>query len=357
MKSLEKVLVTAGGSAVAQGIIKSIKKSDLDCEIVVTNTHYDAAGLYRGDVAYLVPPCNSKDYIGTIIDICKNEKVQAVLIGVDYELRPLSENRELIERESGAKVIVSPPEIIKISDDKWLTNKFLEKNGFPYIPSVLASDAEKLAEIEGFPLIVKPRVGDASKDIFKINNMSELREKVDFLLENTTNAYTFGEIPSPIIQKYMGNEDDEFTSTTVVFDNRSYGVISMRRKMRFGGHTTTAKVIDFPEVDGLVKKVSEKLNPFGPCNFQSRLVNGIPYIFEINCRFSGTTSTCALFGFNNVEASLKKAILGEEIKDLTHKKGYMFRHFHEVYVPLEDVEKINRDGFLKNPSSEINQTI
>ena len=357
MKRLRKVLITAGGSAVAQGIIKSIKKSDLDCEIVVTNTNYDAAGLYRGDVAYLVPPYNSKNYIRTIIDICKKENVQALLIGVDYELRPLSENRELIERESGAKVIVSPPEIIKISDDKWLTNKFLENNGFPSIPSALASDAEKLAATEGFPLIVKPRIGDASKDTFIINNMSELREKVDFLLKYTTNVHTFGEIPSPIIQKYMGTEEDEFTSTTVVFDSRSFGVITMQRKMRFGGHTTTAKVIDFPKIDRLVKNVSEKLNPFGPCNFQSRIVNGIPYIFEINCRFSGTTPTCALFGFNNVEACLKKAILGEEIKDLTHKKGYMFRYFHEVYVPLEEVEKINRDGFLQNPSSEINQTI
>jgi len=351
------ILVTASGSAIGQGIIKSIKGSSLDCNIVTTDSQPYAAGLYRGRVAYLVPLAKSPNYINEIIRICNKEDIHGICIGTDYELLKISENKELIEKETGAKVIISSPEVVKIANDKWLTYKFLRENNLPYIPSALYSDVKKLVTAEGFPIIAKPRIGDSSKNTFIISNRKELNEKLKLLLDSAnTNLYLKEKI-DPIIQKYVGNEQEEYTSTTVVFDNKCYGVISMKREMKYGGHTTKAIIEDFPTINKTIEKVAEILNPFGPCNFQSRLINGKPYIFEINCRFSGTTAACSQVGFNTVEACIKKVILNEELTDLKYKKGVVLRYFNEVVVSLDCIKEMKKNKYLQNPESEINKDL
>jgi carbamoyl-phosphate synthase large subunit len=351
------ILVTASGSAVGQGIIKSIKGSSLSCDIITTDSQPYAAGLYRGKAAYIVPLAKSSNFVEEIIKICKKEDIHGICVGTDYELLKFAENKKLIERETDTKVIVSNPKNIKIANDKWLTYKFLKENNLPYIPSVLYKEADDIVNKEGFPLIVKPRIGDSSKNTFIVNNKEELNEKLKLLLDSPKkNPFLDGRV-YPIIQKYIKNEREEFTSTTVVFDKKCYGVISMRREMKYGGHTTKAEIEDFPVVGKTVRKVAEKFNPFGPCNFQSRLIGGVPHIFEINCRFSGTTATCSQLGFNAVEACIKKVVLNEEITDLKYRKGIMLRYFNEVIVPWENLIKIKKDKYLKNPESEINKDL
>lgn len=347
------ILVTAAGSAISHGIIKSLKASSLDCSITATDNQPYAAGLYRGHAGYLVPLAKSPSFINEVIKICRKENINGICIGTDYELLPFAENKKRIEKETNAKVIVSHPNIIKIADDKWLTHLFLAKNKFPSIPSALPEDADELIKKVGFPLIVKPRIGDSSKNTFIVNNKNELNSRLKFLAKGKSNRFVSGKIGA-IIQKCIGNEEDEFTSSAVVFDNKSYGIISMRREMRFGGHTTKAIIDDFPEVSNIVTKVAERLNPFGPCNFQSRLADGVPYIFEINSRFSGTTGICSQIGFNSAEACIRKAVLKEEPKMLEYRKGVMLRYFNELFVSRNSINSMQKNKMIKNPKSEIN---
>lgn len=350
------VLVTAAGSTIGQGILKSIKRSSLSHRLITCDASPHAAGLYRGSAGYLVPLGKAPDFIDAIIDVCKRERVQAICVGTDYELLSFALNRDRIERETGAKVIVSAPETIRIADDKWLTNQFLIEKGLPFIPSALPEKAEDLAAAEGFPLVLKPRIGDSSKHTWLINDPAELREKLAGLNTLAPENTFLNQTSGFVVQKHMGTHGEEFTSSTVTFDGKSYGIISMRREMRFGGHTTKAFIESHPQVDQGILRIAEALGPFGPCNFQSRLVGGVPYVFEINCRFSGTTATCSLAGFNQVEASLRKVVLGEEIEPLRFKPGMMIRYFNEVFVPLDEVETLTRKGIIKNSRSEINSS-
>lgn len=348
------VLVTAAGSTIGQGILKAIRRSTLDCRVVTTDASPYAAGLYRGDSGYLVPLGKSPDFVDAVIGICRRERIQAICIGTDYELLPFAENRDRIERETGASVIVSAPGTIRVSDDKWLTHEFLSSYGFPSIPSALPEDVDALVEKEGFPLIVKPRIGDSSKDTFVISDRASLTETLGRLTHMSRTNEFLGRQSSFLIQKYVGEEGDEFTTTTFTFENRLYGVISMRREMRFGGHTAKAIIQACDPVDAVIGRIAETLSPLGPCNFQSRIVNGIPYVFEINCRFSGTTATCALVGFNHVEACLRLIVLKEKIAPLSFKNGVMLRYFNEVFVPSDDIETVKRDGRIEHPNSEHN---
>lgn len=349
------VMVTAAGGAIGQGIIKSIKMSTLDCDIISTDTQPYAVGLYRGKAGYIVPLAKAPDFIDEIIKICNKEDIHCILIGTDYELLKFAENKKRIEKETNAKVVVSPPEIIKISDDKWLTHRFLADNNLPHIPSVQHHDVDKLIDEEGFPLIIKPRIGDSSKDVYVVRNKKELHEKLSLLVNKDAENPYLSQKVEPIIQKCLENEQEEYTSTTITFDKKCYGVLSMNREMRFGGHTTKAIIDDFPVINKTIKKIAETLNPFGPCNFQSRLVDNIPLVFEINCRFSGTTASCAQSRFNTVEASIRHIVLNEEIQELTYRKGVILRYFNEIYIPSEEISKIKMNGCIQNPVSEVNK--
>jgi carbamoyl-phosphate synthase large subunit len=351
------ILITATGSAIAQGIMKSIKLSGIDCNIIAADTQPYAAGLYRGKKAYIIPLAKDPGFIDKIIKICKDEDIHCIFIGTDYELLKFAENKTRIEKETNAKVMVSTSEAINIADDKWLTHKFLVKNNMPHIPSVLPEDMDQLINECGFPLIVKPRIGDSSKDTFVVKNKQELLEKLEYMNKASTSNKFLASRTSPIIQKYLPNDDEEFTSTTLTFDNKCYGVLSMNREMRFGGHTTKAIIRNFPTVDRHIKEIAEKFNAFGPANFQSRLIDGVPHVFEINCRFSGTTPFCAEVGFNTVEAALRKVIFKEEIQGLKFKEGVILRYFNEMFIPLEEIEKLKLDGFIENPVSEINKVL
>lgn len=349
------IMVTASGSAIAQGIIKSLKMSSLDFDLITTDTQPYAAGLYRGKAGYIVPMAKHPDFIDEIIKICNRENIDCILIGTDYELLKFAENKDRIEKETNAKVVVSSPEKIKIADDKWLTHKFFLENKLPHIPSVLHHNVDELIEKEGFPLIIKPRIGDSSKDTYVVKDRKELDKKLSFLLNKKSDNKYLSEKSEPIIQKYLISNEEEFTSTTLTFDKRCYGVISMNREMRFGGHTTKAIIKDFPEINKQIKKIAEIFNAFGPANFQSRLVNGIPLVFEINCRFSGTTPFCSELGFNTVESAVRHIVLKEKILDLKHKNGVILRYFNEVFIPHNNIEQVKKNKFIKNPTSEINK--
>ncbi len=336
------ILVTAAGGAVGQGIIKAIKLSKLNCRIVSTDAQKYSAGLYRGDAGYLVPLSKSPEFIDKIIDICNKESINAICIGTDLELRKFAENRKKIEDNTGARVIVSSPEIIRIASDKWETYKFLKENKISAPRSLLPDDKDSLQKSD-FPLMIKPRVGTSSEGTQVVNNINELDEAIS-------------KIENLIIQEYLPQEEKEYTSTTLTFDGKCYGVLSMNRTMRFGGHTTKAIIDDYHEYNREIAKITEKLNPFGPCNFQWRLTDTGPTVFEINGRFSGTTPFCAEVGFNTVEASLRHIVLGEKIEPLKlKKKGIILRYFNEVYVPFEECQRLSKEGHIQKPKSEINK--
>src|ERR1051326_8532714 len=97
------VLVTASGGIVAQGIIKCFKiskkqkKSSTNYKIFATDVNAKARGLYRADVGLLVPPVTDIHYLSFIIKTCITKKIDAIFIGSEEELVPLTMAKREIE--------------------------------------------------------------------------------------------------------------------------------------------------------------------------------------------------------------------------------------------------------------------
>jgi hypothetical protein len=90
--------VTAAGSIVTQGIIKSLKLANR-YTIISTDMSPLATGLYRCDAGVLVPAVSSPDYIESIVRSCNDNHVQAVYCGSDDELLALASIEENLADE------------------------------------------------------------------------------------------------------------------------------------------------------------------------------------------------------------------------------------------------------------------
>ncbi len=322
---MNKVGITGTGSLVGQAIIKSITQSKYSNEYFLVGFDYfeDTVGSLWCNKNFILPDIlNAKisenEWLENLITHIKKEGLEILFIGVDFELPILAKHKSLIEKNTNCKVIVSSENVINISNDKYLTYKFLEDNNLNPPKTFLKNEA--FQDQLNFPLIVKPRVGASSINVFKVNSMDELNEKIQ-------------KIDEPIIQEYIGDNSNEFTCGTIMFDEKFYNSIILRRTLSKGNtHIAEHDLPASENITNYLKKVSKKLNPYGVTNFQLRLdKNNNPRIFEINARHSGTTYMRSLFGYNEVIFILKY-ILKEEKMIFDISSGKAVRFFEEKII-------------------------
>ncbi|WP_026622525.1 carbamoyl-phosphate synthase large subunit (plasmid) [Ensifer sp. WSM1721] len=313
-----KVFITGAGALLGQGIIRALRRSTLKATIVVGDPNPLSAGLYWGDVAHLVPMANDPAYLDRLGALLRAERPDILIPGTDVELPILSTNREAIERTYGTKVIISSPRVVSIANDKWLTSEFLRERGLGFVPSCLPGHEEVLIEECGFPLVVKPRVGARSIGFSVVRNREQLTRAI-------------AEQADIVIQKYVGSEATEYTAGTLTFDGKCRATIVMRRDLR-DGNTYRAFAEPFPALNKAMAEAAAALGAYGPANFQFRLDDGVPRIFEINARFSGTTAVRIHAGFNEVEMCIRHILFGEAVEQPEIMPVTILRHWSETVV-------------------------
>ena len=340
------VLVTGVGGNIGQGVIKALKMSNIKLKIVGTDIIPLSAGFFRIDKSYIIPKANDNKFLNKIIQICNSENIDIIFVCPPIELPVFAANKNKIENETNAKVIINNENVVRVGTDKYETYKFLKENNFNYPETALPDDEKGINELInkcGFPLIIKPRKGRGSVGVFKIKNKDELYSLIK-VVEN------------PVIQEHLEPEDEEYTSEVLILDEGEIlGHITMKRELQ-EGTTIRAIVDDYEEVSKEAKRVAKALKSYGPCNFQLRLTKRGPVIFEINPRFSGTTPIRAKFGFNVPETIIRKVIFKEDIQELKYKKGIALRYWNEIYIPRDYYENIKRDNFINNPDSEVDNS-
>ena len=324
--------ITGTGSLIGQAIIKSIKSSSFkeNTKLIGMDYFKKTIGSYCVDSNYILPDILKDDisenmWVEQLLSIIKEEKIDLLFVGVDFELPILARFKKAIEEQTECTILVNPLHVIEIADDKYLTYQFLKEHGFSYPKSYLPDDVGNAFDNGEmtFPCILKPRKGYRARDVYLIQNMQVLKEKILI-------------VKDPVIQEYLENDSSEFTCGTLSFDEEIEHSIILRRDLQEGNTSTAYYDSNFPpEITEYVESVAKKLKTFGACNFQLRLdVDGKPKIFEINARHSGTTYIRSLFGYNEVEVILKHFIEGEP--SVMHlKEGVVKRFYDEFFVANE----------------------
>jgi carbamoyl-phosphate synthase large subunit len=318
-----KIFVTGAGALLGQGIIRAMKRSSLDASIITADPSPLSAGLYWGDRAHLLPMARDVDYLDRLRDVIDAERPDIVIPGTDVELHILAANRQALESDFDTHVIISSPKVVEIADDKWLTAVFLKEKGLGYVPSCLPGDEDELIAQVGFPLIVKPRVGARSIGFSVIRDMDQLQRAIR-------------EQPDIVIQKYVGTDATEFTAGTITFDGECRASIVMRRDLR-DGNTYRAFTQPYGELNAAVEEAANALQAYGPANFQFRLDDGVPRIFEINGRFSGTTGIRIHAGFNEVEMCIRHILYKQPIVQPELAEVTILRHWSETVLNDDEI--------------------
>jgi len=321
-----RVLVTGAGSGVGQGIVKALRISDLPVTIVSADISPMNAGLYRTEEALIIPKVECPGALGKIIELLKENQIQVVMIGSEFDLEFFSKNQNTIQKESGARVIVSPPRTVAIADDKWLTAEFLRENNLPYAESAIPCDIESALVVAckwGFPVILKDRKGTSSRHVYIIECENELQE-----LWSVT--------PNPMLQKMVDVPSSELNNeyTCSVFKTNSgeiLGPFHARRTLR-GGTSWQVEVRNFPELNDLLLGIGAKLCFEGSLNIQLMIGPFGPIPFEFNARFSGTTAVRAHFGFNEPALALQSFYYGDNPEPPVIREGVAMRYHEEVFV-------------------------
>ena len=116
-------------------------------------------------------------------------------------------------------------------------------------------------------------------------------------------------------------------------NNELKRLIVLKRSLKEGNTFISKYKKDFPKViSSYLEQVCAHLQPFGACNFQLRIdSNGVPKIFEINSRHSGTTYIRSLFGYKEVEYIVSLLLFDIEL-DFELKEGTVVRFYDEFFV-------------------------
>ena len=181
-------------------------------KVVATDMQLSAPALQVADVKLQVPAVYDPKYIDITLQICKEQKIDALLSLNDLELPLLAENKARFEAE-GVKVIVSDPKVIDIAFDKYKTAQWVESLGLKSPKTFVRLDDAKRALQTGelvFPLFMKPRWGSGSIGLETIADMEELDTYYNLLMKKIKKTIlataSMGDEYIMIQEKLTGNE-------------------------------------------------------------------------------------------------------------------------------------------------------
>jgi len=328
------ILVTGTGGGAGQSILKSLQHTNE--RVIAADGEVLGTGLYTTGAGYVIPYANSNQFVPRLLEICATEQVKILFPGLDAELPILARHRDQFLM-AGVTVVVSDERVVSICDDKLLTADFLRQHGFPCPQTWTLSDYP--GDEVPFPLIIKPKVGGArSKGVRLLKTTIDLKKA-----RSELNAADY------VAQEMI--DGPEYSCGTLTLDGRCLGAITLRRILR-DGDTYKAFVERHEMLEDFVKCVANVLMPFGPCNFQLRVRDGIPYLFEFNGRCSGTTYCRTLAGFNEPKMIVDH-LLRHETPSFSIKPMTILRYWKELVVENEDVTACETAGVVQRCSAKL----
>ncbi len=312
---MKNILVTGTSGIIGYGTLRSLKKSGLDLKLIGTTIYTDSVAPGFCDIFELAPLTDDTGYIDWLLRMIHKHRVDLIIPGIEIDMYKWAEYLPVLEK-SGAKIMLNNPELIKLCRDKWLFYESLRKLDAPLaIDTSLDSDYEALAKKFSLPFLLKPRRGDGSKGIVRIDSAEAFAK------------YRPDIGPRLMVQPVVGNEDEEFT-TSAFGDGQGgfYARLTLKRKLSKDGFTEKAEVFHEEGMDEVLHKLSKCFKPIGPTNFQFRKQDGALKLLEINPRISSATSIRTAFGYNECKMAVEYYLENKKPAQPVIKQGRAVRY-------------------------------
>jgi carbamoyl-phosphate synthase large subunit len=320
MKNINILILSCG---TRNKIIQYFKKElNGNGKVIATDCSELAPALYEADLHYIVPRIDNPKYLDRILQICRENSINAVLTLIDPEISLLTQYRDNFI-DIGAIPLVSSYDVVERSYDKFDFYLWLIEHGYKAAKTYIDKElfyCDIETEKINYPVFLKPRRGSASLNINKAFD----QEDVEFLIKRHSDL---------IIQEYMQGTE---IGADVYIDLNSHEVVSIFTKekilMRAG---ETDKSVSFKDerLFTLIKQFVKEVGYVGAIDIDIFKVGEDYYISEVNPRFGGGYLHAYECGVNfprMILNNLQKNKNMESIGD--YQEGIYMMKFNEVSI-------------------------
>lgn len=308
-----KVLFTSVGRRVElmQAFHNAAAKLNFNLEIYGADITDTAPALQFCDHTVLVPRISDSAYMPTLQEVCRTEKIDALIPTIDTDLLLLSQHKN----EFGeTRVVISEEDKVALCRDKRFTADYFHSIGLKS-PSPV-DDWKKYTA--GYPAFIKPKDGSSSIFAYKVHNEDELK------------SYA-AQVPDYIIQPFI--EGIEYTVDIFCdFDGNPIFVTPRIRQAVRAGEVLKTEIRQDETIIAEMKKLIANYKPCGQITVQliQQKNTNVNYYIEINPRFGGGAPLSIKAGADSAEMLLR-LLNGEKIGyiDGAAEDGAVFSRFDQ----------------------------
>jgi carbamoyl-phosphate synthase large subunit len=295
--------------------------------IIAADMQITASAMAVADKAIVVPEVYSYDYLDVILDICRREKINALLSLNDLELPILASAKNHFNK-IGVKLILSSEKVIDTCFDKYKTTLFCENFNLRFPKTFMSLDQAVNAIGKGiltFPVVVKPRWGSASIGIEFPGTLEEL----DLVYRLVTIKVSKG-----ILHEASKKHLDKSVLIQEKISGTEYGLdilndfngkpmqVYIKEKLAMrAGETDKAILRNKPKLEKLGLKIGLCLGHSGNLDCDIFESDGVHYIIEMNPRFGGG------YPFSHMAGANYPAAICAWLKE----HAYDFKNFKKEY--------------------------
>ncbi len=308
-----RILLMSAGSLCARNVIDALAGRRQAVTLVGTNSTAAAGGVFDCDVAYLVPPAADPGYRSALTDIIAAERPDLVIPTRDDDVVALAGIKAERPDASGPVLLAGSVQAAELMDDKLASYRFAVEEGLPFATTVDTLDgALALGTTHGFPLIGKPARGNGTRGVVVLCSPDQVKCAFDrgpmvvqpYLDASPTTSSAIPDFSAGVPFFFSLPEDGQYAVQVVIGpDGRCSEPFASRNSMVCGRCEWSERTTEPALLDAGLSfaQAIQRAGWMGPFNVQfKRLPDGRFVAFEMNGRFTGTTSARRLLGFDEV---------------------------------------------------------
>jgi carbamoyl-phosphate synthase large subunit len=190
---MTRVLVTGAGGAAGVAVIRALRRDGH--HTIGVDADPFAAGLALAADAAVIPTADDPGFADGLVTVFDQTQTEILVVTVSEEIAAVHAMRDHVARR-GVATWLPPVSAVAICLDKWKFARVLRDAGIP-TPATDLGDAHG---VEG-PWVVKPRFGRGSRDVYLVDDPTEL-------------AWACRRTPDPIVQTRASGR--EFTADLLI---------------------------------------------------------------------------------------------------------------------------------------------
>jgi len=308
------VLVTGAGGPAGVSVIRALRPKGH--RIVAADASGHAAGLRLADASGVLPGGSAAGFVPALVDLCRHQRVDAVIPTVAEELVALGGAGDELRR-AGIAHWVPDAESVERCTDKWRFHTTASDAGIRVPPTARAG----CAGVDP-PWVVKPRFGRGSRDIVLVDQTDDLASALE-------------RVPDPLVQHRLAGR--EFTVDTLSGDGGRvlHGAVPRWRDETKAGISVRGETFSDATLLDDVARLLAALGLEGPANVQGFVAEpgGRATFTEVNPRFSGGLPLSLAAGSDLVGQYLAR-MTGHPVDAgaLAYRPGVrMYRYYQEIF--------------------------